>query len=220
MEGNKNIIKERLDRLRPYIDPSKDKPEKFMASLLVVNDENIDIAIKYNLKLKPSVWSVLSIDPMLFEKTLVRASELGFIDAYTQNAANLKQDVDVVIKRMSELDHLGIPYKNEKGKYSSSPFSLRGFNYVKSLKVKEEKKNNELTIDYDLKELADRLIENYNVSDKDGIYQRLRGMQDEDLSVKEVLMELFKEYDPNLDNLNNNIEELMNGLQETKGRVA
>ncbi|MBD8923634.1 hypothetical protein EGR52_09535, partial [bacterium] len=61
MEGNKNIIKERLDRLRPYIDPSKDKPEKFMASLLVVNDENIDIAIKYNLKLKPSVWSVLSI---------------------------------------------------------------------------------------------------------------------------------------------------------------
>ena len=45
-------------------------------------------------------------------------------------------------------------------------------------------------------------------------------MQDEGLSVKEVLMELFKEYDSNLDNLNNNIEELMNGLQETKGRVA
>ena len=45
-------------------------------------------------------------------------------------------------------------------------------------------------------------------------------MQVEGLSVKEVLMELFKEYDPNLDNLNNNIEELMKGLQETKGRVA
>jgi len=215
-----------FEELKGEFNAEKEHPEKFIQTLAFANEGNKKLLDEKNIKLKPSDWIVLSIDKEVLEKTIVRAEEFGFLDAYVQNPAFLKQDVDAVIKRMGELEHLGIPYKNEKCKYQSFLFSQRGFNYVveKATGKKDEvvaSTDTEIN-DIELKEAADRIMETFALtSEREAVYKRILEVEKEGLSVKEALMEVFKTYSDNLDYLSTNIDEILEANEElAKGRVA
>lgn len=217
-------IKNIYEEAKSEIDQTKEHPEKFIVSLGLAYPENIEFLKnpEYAIKLSASDWIVLAIEPEILKKTVLRAKDLGFLEAYQQNPSFLKQDVDKVIKRMGELEHLGIPYKSEKGKYQSFLFSERGFTYV----INEvEKKSNDLTpriIDHELKELADRVIETFAMENKkQEIYKSLEIAEKEGLGLKETLMKVFGAYSDNLDYLSSNIDEIIaNNNEIAKGRVA
>lgn len=215
-----------FEELKGEFNAEKEHPEKFIQTLAFANEGNKKLLDEKNIKLKPSDWIVLSIEPEMLEKTIVRAEEFGFLDAYVQNPSFLKQDVDAVIKRMGELEHLGIPYKNEKGKYQSFLFSARGFNYVVTKATgKTEDANVEEVAeinDIELKEAADRIMETFALTgEKEAIYKRILEVEKEGLSIKEALMEVFKTYSDNLDYLSSNIDEILEASSElAKGRVA
>lgn len=217
-------IKNIYEEAKSEIDQTKEHPEKFIVSLGLAYPENIEFLKnpEYAIKLSASDWIVLAIEPEILKKTVLRAKDLGFLEAYQQNPSFLKQDVDKVIKRMGELEHLGIPYKSEKGKYQSFLFSERGFTYV----INEvEKKSNDLTSrinDYELKELADRVIETFAMENKkQEIYKNLELVEKEGLGLKETLMKVFGTYSDNLDYLSSNIDEIIaNNNEIAKGRVA
>ena len=217
-------IKNIYEEAKSEIDQTKEHPEKFIVSLGLAYPENIEFLKnpEYAIKLSASDWIVLAIEPEILKKTVLRAKDLGFLEAYQQNPSFLKQDVDKVIKRMGELEHLGIPYKSEKGKYQSFLFSERGYNYV----INEvEKKSNDLTPrinDHELKELADRVIETFAMENKkQEIYKSLEIAEKEGLGLKETLMKVFGTYSDNLDYLSSNIDEIIaNNNELAKGRVA
>jgi hypothetical protein len=217
-------IKNIYEEAKSEIDQTKEHPEKFIVSLGLAYPENIEFLKnpEYAIKLSASDWIVLAIEPEILKKTVLRAKDLGFLEAYQQNPSFLKQDVDKVIKRMGELEHLGIPYKSEKGKYQSFLFSERGFTYV----INEvEKKSNDLTPrinDHELKELADRVIETFAMENKkQEIYKSLEIAEKEGLGLKETLMKVFGTYSDNLDYLSSNIDEIIaNNNEIAKGRVA
>ena len=217
-------IKNIYEAAKSEIDQTKEHPEKFIVSLGLAYPENIEFLKnpEYAIKLSASDWIVLAIEPEILKKTVLRAKDLGFLEAYQQNPSFLKQDVDKVIKRMGELEHLGIPYKSEKGKYQSFLFSERGFTYV----INEvEKKSNDLTPrinDHELKELADRVIETFAMENKkQEIYKSLEIAEKEGLGLKETLMKVFGTYSDNLDYLSSNIDEIIaNNNELAKGRVA
>lgn len=217
-------IKNIYEEAKSEIDQTKEHPEKFIVSLGLAYPENIEFLKnpEYAIKLSASDWTVLAIEPEILKKTVLRAKDLGFLEAYQQNPSFLKQDVDKVIKRMGELEHLGIPYKSEKGKYQSFLFSERGFTYVLN---EVEKKSNDLTFrinDYELKELADRVIETFAMENKkQEIYKSLEIAEKEGLGLKETLMKVFGTYSDNLDYLSSNIDEIIaNNNEMAKGRVA
>lgn len=217
-------IKNIYEEAKSEIDQTKEHPEKFIVSLGLAYPENIEFLKnpEYAIKLSASDWIVLAIEPEILKKTVLRAKDLGFLEAYQQNPSFLKQDVDKVIKRMGELEHLGIPYKSEKGRYQSFLFSERGFTYV----INEvEKKSNDLTTrinDHELKELADRVIETFAMENKkQEIYKSLEIAEKEGLGLKETLMKVFGTYSDNLDYLSSNIDEIIaNNNELAKGRVA
>ncbi len=217
-------IKNIYEEAKSEIEQTKEHPEKFIVSLGLAYPENIEFLKnpEYAIKLSASDWIVLAIEPEILKKTVLRAKDLGFLEAYQQNPSFLKQDVDKVIKRMGELEHLGIPYKSEKGKYQSFLFSERGFTYV----INEvEKKSNDLTPrinDHELKELADRVIETFAMENKkQEIYKSLEIAEKEGLGLKETLMKVFGTYSDNLDYLSSNIDEIIaNNNELAKGRVA
>lgn len=204
----------------------KEHPEKFLQTLEFAEEDNVELLNSKDIKLKPSQWLVLTVEPEILSKTIIRAGELGFLEAYQQNPAFLKQDVDAVIHRMAELEHLGIPYKNEKGKYQSFLFSARGFNYVVSEKTGRDNKtpvdNTPSINDIELKEAADRVMETFALTDeKEEVYKRISELENEGFSLKEALMEAFKAYSDNLDYLSSVIDEILLGIEEmAKGRVA
>lgn len=203
-------------------DVSKEHPEKFLISLELANDDNRALLNEYGIILKPSDWIVLSIDPELLKKTVLRAKDLGFLEAYVQTPSFLKQDVDKVIKRIGELEHLGIPYKNSKGKYQSYLFSERGFNYVISTAGKAEVKFSSVK-DFELKEMADRVMETFAMEDKKNeIYKNLSEIEKKGLGIKDALLETFKPFcHDNLEYLESKIDEILEAnKEEVKGRVA
>lgn len=214
-------IKSVYEEEKSGFDVEKEHPEKFVVSLELANLENRNLLKKYNINLKPSDWIVLSIEPEILEKTILRARDLGFLEAYQQTPSFLKQDVDAVIKRIAELDHLGVPYKSEKGKYQSFLFSKRGFDYVLS-QVNGEKKEDLVIENLELKELADRVMETFAMEDKkDEIYNKVALAEKEGLGLKDTLMAVFKEYSDNLEYLSDNIDEILASYNElAKGRVA
>lgn len=214
-------IKSVYEEEKSGFDVEKEHPEKFIVSLELANLENRNLLKEYNINLKPSDWIVLSIEPEILEKTILRARDLGFLEAYQQTPAFLKQDVDAVIKRIAELDHLGVPYKSEKGKYQSFLFSKRGFDYVLS-QVNGEKKEDLVIENLELKELADRVMETFAMEDKkDEIYNKVALAEKESLGLKDTLMAVFKEYSDNLEYLSDNIDEILASYNElAKGRVA
>lgn len=201
-------------------DVAKEHPEKFLISLELANDGNKELLKEYGISLKPSDWIVLTIDNELLLKTLLRAKELGFLEAYIQTPSFLKQDVDKVIRRISELEHLGIPYKSEKGKYQSYLFSERGYNYVVESSRNVDKKPQ--VLDAELKDLADRVMETFAMEDKkDEVYQRLMSVEKSGLGLKDSLIETFKIYSDNLEYLALSIDEIIEAnKEEIKGRVA
>lgn len=214
-------IKSVYEEEKSGFDVEKEHPEKFIVSLELANLENRNLLKEYNINLKPSDWIVLSIEPEILEKTILRARDLGFLEAYQQTPAFLKQDVDAVIKRIAELDHLGVPYKSEKGKYQSFLFSKRGFDYVLS-QVNGEKKEDLVIENLELKELADRVMETFAMEDKkDEIYNKVALAEKEGLGLKDTLMVVFKGYSDNLEYLSDNIDEILASYNElAKGRVA
>lgn len=214
-------IKSVYEEEKSGFDVEKEHPEKFIVSLELANLENRNLLKEYNINLKPSDWIVLSIEPEILEKTILRARDLGFLEAYQQTPSFLKQDVDAVIKRIAELDHLGVPYKSEKGKYQSFLFSKRGFDYVLS-QVNGEKKEDLVIENLELKELADRVMETFAMEDKkDEIYNKVALAEKESLGLKDTLMAVFKEYSDNLEYLSDNIDEILASYNElAKGRVA
>lgn len=214
-------IKSVYEEEKSGFDVEKEHPEKFIVSLELANLENRNLLKEYNINLKPSDWIVLSIEPEILEKTILRARDLGFLEAYQQTPSFLKQDVDAVIKRIAELDHLGVPYKSEKGKYQSFLFSKRGFDYVLS-QVNGEKKEDLVIENLELKELADRVMETFAMEDKkDEIYNKIALAEKEGLGLKDTLMAVFKEYSDNLEYLSDNIDEILASYNElAKGRVA
>ena len=201
-------------------DIGKEHPEKFLISLELANDENRALLKEYGINLKPSDWIVLTIEPELLKKTILRAKDLGFLEAYKQTPSFLKQDVDKVIKRIAELEHLGIPYKSEKGKYQSYLFSERGFNYVLQSSKGEVKSPS--VMDVELKEMADRVMETFAMEDKkEEVYASLAKIEKEGLEIKEALVETFKAYSDNLEYLVSSIDEILEAnKEEAKGRVA
>ena len=93
-------IKSVYEEEKSGFDVEKEHPEKFIVSLELANLENRNLLKEYNINLKPSDWIVLSIEPEILEKTILRARDLGFLEAYQQTPSFLKQDVDAVIKRI------------------------------------------------------------------------------------------------------------------------
>lgn len=203
------------------VDVNKEHPEKFLPSLELVNNENIALLEEYGINLKPSDWIVLTEEPEILKKAVLRAKDLGFLEAYIQTPSFLKQDVDKVIKRIGELEHLGIPYKSEKGKYQSFLFSERGYNYV----LQSSGVIRDITpsvMDVELKELADRVMETFAMEDKrNEVYANLAKVEKEGLGIKESLMQAFKVYSDNLEYLSSSIDEIIEANKEIeKGRVA
>ena len=216
-EEVKNIYEEEKKRF----DEGKERPEKFLISLELANDENKALLKEYGINLKPSDWIVLTIEPEILKKAILRAKDLGFLEAYIQTPSFLKQDVDKVIKRIGELEHLGIPYKSEKGKYQSFLFSERGYNYI----LQNNGVSRDITpsiMDIELKDLADRVMETFAIEDKkDEIYANLAKIEKEGLGLKETLVETFKSYSDNLEYLISNIDAIIEAnKEEVKGRVA
>lgn len=212
-------IKDIYEEEKKGFDVTKEHPEKFLVSLGLANMENRKILEEYNIKLKPSDWIVLSIEPEILEKTILRARDLHFLEAYQQTPSFLKSDVDTIIKRIAELDHLGIPYKNEKGKYQSFLFGKRSYEYV----LKKVNKEEVIDVnDLELKEIATRVIETFAMEDKKNeIYKKLQEVEKEGLGIKESLLEVFKSYSDNLDYLSASIDEILANYNElSKGRVA
>lgn len=206
-------LKETEETKRPI------QSEPWLTSLLFAKDENKKLLDEYNIKLTPDTWIVLTIEPEILKKTILRAKDLGFLDAYIQNPSHLKYDVDAVIKRISEFEHLNIPYKNEKGKYQTYLFSKRAYDYI----MNSLNKQNETPsiIDVELQEYANRVIETFAMEDKkDEIYKKLFEVSKEGLGIKETLIEVFKNYSDNLDYLSTIIDEILNSYKEEKGRVA
>ena len=214
-------IKSIYDEEKKGFDVEKEKPEKFLISLELAEPENRVLLSENGINLKPSEWIVLTIEPEILKKTVLRAKELGFLEAYKQTPSFLKQDVDAIIKRMAHLEHLGIPYRNEKGKYQSFLFSKRGFDYVLS-QVNGEKKEDLVIENLELKELADRVMETFAMEDKkDEIYNKVALAEKEGLGLKDTLMAVFKGYSDNLEYLSDNIDEILASYNElAKGRVA
>ncbi len=199
-------------------DEAKEHPEKFLISLELGNDENRELLKEYGIILKPSDWIVLTIDSEILKKTVYRAKDLGFIDAYIQTPSFLKQDVDKIIKRISELEHLYIPYKNEKGKYQSFLFSERGYDYVVNSAGSLEKSKE--VLDFELKEMADRVMETFAMEDKkQEVYSSLASIEKDGLGIKDSLMEAFKKYSDNLEYLSLSIDEVLEAnRKDNKGR--
>lgn len=214
-------VKSIYDEEKKGFDVEKEKPEKFLISLELAEPENRVLLSENGINLKPSEWIVLTIDPEILKKTVLRAKELGFLEAYQQTPSFLKQDVDAVIKRMAHLEHLGVPYKSEKGKYQSFLFSKRGYEYVLSQTSGVNKEVQGIS-DIELKELSDRVMETFAMEDKKNeIYEKLALVEKEGLSIKETLMKVFGSYSDNLDYLSENIDEILANNQEVeKGRVA
>ena len=214
-------IKSIYDEEKKGFDVEKEKPEKFLISLELAEPENRVLLSENGINLKPSEWIVLTIDPEILKKTVLRAKELGFLEAYQQTPSFLKQDVDAVIKRMAHLEHLGVPYKSEKGKYQSFLFSKRGYEYVLSQTSGVNKEVQGIS-DIELKELSDRVMETFAMEDKKNeIYEKLALVEKEGLSIKETLMKVFGEFSDNLDYLSENIDEILaNNKEVEKGRVA
>lgn len=214
-------VKSIYDEEKKGFDVEKEKPEKFLISLELAEPENRVLLSENGINLKPSEWIVLTIDQEILKKTVLRAKELGFLEAYQQTPSFLKQDVDAVIKRMAHLEHLGVPYKSEKGKYQSFLFSKRGYEYVLSQTSGVNKEVQGIS-DIELKELSDRVMETFAMEDKKNeIYEKLALAEKEGLSIKETLMKVFGSYSDNLDYLSENIDEILANNQEVeKGRVA
>jgi hypothetical protein len=216
-EEVKNIYEEEKNGF----DLEKEHPEKFLISLELANDENRALLKEYGINLKPSDWIVLTIEPEILKKAILRAKDLGFLEAYIQTPSFLKQDVDKVIKRIGELEHLGIPYKSEKGKYQSYLFSERGYDYVLQSSGKALDTTPSV-MDVELKELADRVMETFAMEDKKNeVYEKLAKIEKEGHGIKDALMEAFKTYSDNLEYLASSIDEILEANKEVeKGRVA
>lgn len=76
-------IKNIYEEAKSEIDQTKEHPEKFIVSLGLAYPENIEFLKnpEYAIKLSASDWIVLAIEPEILKKTVLRAKDLGFLEA-------------------------------------------------------------------------------------------------------------------------------------------
>jgi hypothetical protein len=229
MVENKMTLAEKYSRVKDDFDITKESPEKHLEALNLAYDENFDTKDEYGLKMRPKDWVALTIEPAEFKKTLAQGKALGFGEAYEQNPSFMKQNVEKVIKRISALDANHIPYINAKGKYQSTLFSERAFNYVLSQQSQEskpllEESNNDLfsSNHHSITDYAERLIETFNLTpNAQAIYEKLASIQTTGKAPRDVLLEIFKEYADDEEYLETCIDEIINFDKENKrGLVA
>ena len=222
MEQKLIDLKNRLDT--HFKDRDKEQTYKSFASYTIANTESLDILESHDIYLKkPSQVIVLSIEPKDLERQVKLAEEMGFVAAYKQNPRFLTQPIEMVIKRMAKADAIGVTYKNEEGIYASFIFSQRAFEHIISqVDVKKNELNEDVNVVSNLSEHVMHLIEEFSLqSEKDNIFARLNDVSKSDLSEKEILMEIFKNYVNNDELLADKIDiilELNSDLE--RGRIA
>ena len=200
--------------------------EKYIASYSMANPKSLEVLENHNIKIKkPSQAIVLTIDPTELERELKLAEEMGFIAAYQQNPRHITQPIEMVIKRMSKADAVGVTYKNEKGIYASFIFSNRAFNYIMSQNniSMEDTVSPELETDLSLiKEDALHVLEAFDMSDKASeIYSRIDTLANSGLGEKEMLFEALKILGGDKGLLLSKIDEVLLQNEEMKrGRAA
>ena len=200
--------------------------EKYIASYSMANPKSLEVLENHNIKIKkPSQAIVLTIDPTELERELKLAEEMGFIAAYQQNPRHITQPIEMVIKRMSKADAVGVTYKNEKGIYASFIFSNRAFNYIMSQNniSMEDTISPELETNLSLiKEDALHVLEAFDMSDKASeIYSRIDTLANSGLGEKEMLFEALKILGGDKGLLLSKIDEVLLQNEEMKrGRAA
>lgn len=218
----------------------KEQGFKFMTSYALASDGALDILNRYSIRLtKSSQGIVLTQDPKTLLQALDLAEKMKFIDAYREDPKRLTQLVTNVIKRMAKCDALGIPYKDENGRFSNFIFSERDFNaYMISLgkepssspevapSIKVVSRNddavgfNQATPSLEavaknndlnqVKELALHVLEQFGIVEQQAfIFNRLDGLQYAGFGVKEMLVEAFKDFPGDKELLMGTIDELL-----------
>lgn len=218
---------ELYDKLKNNIDLNKEHPEKFLASLVVADESNVNLLHENDINVnKPSQFIVYDSESKDLEKNIKQSKALQLDGVYTQNPRNLTRGIDEISRRVSKFEALGIPYKNDKGKYQSYLFSNRGSEYIINQLDKEEnhqtmpkvETNVAINVD-DVKEQALRIMEEFSLIDKkDEIYQKIEKISTKDLSEKEILMEAFKNYAADLNFLSDKIDQILSFNQENSQR--
>ena len=186
----------------------KDRPEKFLASVSVANEENIAIfkeSIIEGDHLKPSTWKALGLSPSDVKRKITKAESLGFIEAYKQNPNYLLIDEGKIIKRIAECDAKGLPYISSKGKYQPWLFSDRAYEMMVPSENKEMKKEEKTNTDDDA--LINNMIENANhvmealtaagidlEDKKQDIYANIMALTEQHISDKEILATAMGDY--------------------------
>ena len=124
-----NNIKEILEEILPnFNDKEKENVYKYSVSLSLANKQTYDLIKEKGIVLtKAKELKVLAIDPKTMLQALELAEKMDFLDAYKQDPTRLCQLVTNVIKRLAKLEAMGIPYKNEEGKFANFVFSERKF---------------------------------------------------------------------------------------------
>ncbi len=220
---------ELYNKLKPNIDLNKEHPEKFLPSLVVADDTNIDLLADNGFKInKPSQFIVYDCDKEFLNKNITQSNALGLKDAYIQNPRHLTRSIDDISRKVSKFEAMGIPYKNEKGKYQSYLFSNRGSEYIiRQISKDENKSKNEdnletsVTTDLDVvKEQALRIMEEFSLTDKKNeVDKRIDEIGNKGLSEKEILMEAFKNYAADLNFLSDKIDQIL-AFNQSQRRVA
>jgi len=228
MAESKMTLIEKYNRVKGDFDVTKESPEKYLKALDLAFDENFATKDEYGLKMRPKDWLALTMEPEEFKKTLAQGQALGFVEAYKQNPSFMKQDVEKVIKRISALDANHVPYVNEKGKYQSTLFSERAFNYIISKSSQETKpllaeSNNEIANNNasSIKDYAQRLIETFNLTTSSAAINEKIANVPSTSNDREILIEIFKQYVEDQEYLAKCVDEIIKFDKESKrGLVA
>lgn len=196
--------------------------EKFLYTSTLIDEDSLKVLEDHGITLtKNSQLITLVLDPKTLTQTLSLATEMGFVDAYKENPKRLTQLVKEVAKRVSQCNVLGIPLKNEQGKYEDFLFRERLFKArlatlsseqkkaiaVPTSNINEENQNIDLT---QVKEYALRILEQFAITEqKEAIYNRIDEIKESGLGVKEMLMEAFKICAGNTELLSDAIDQVL-----------
>lgn len=217
-----NVIDLYNEELKGNLNLDRDHPEKFMATITMIYPENLTFLEEHGIYLrKSSKWKAATVEPQVLQKVVLRAKDLGFLDAYVQNPSFLTSNIDDVVKRMAKLDSLNVKYVNEKGKYLDFVFSKRAYDNVIREAEGNNLENNGTILNIEFKETADRVMETFNLTQEAAnVYAELAKVEKEGLGLKESILKVFAPYSDNLDYLENCITEILSQNEEEKRERA
>lgn len=202
------LVKELKEKLGP-----NERIEDFLPAIIGTDEKTAEL-IKENgmFPTKASHMIEYQLEPDEFSRNLDRAKIGDYSDALKQNPRHIVRDGNETLKKVNESIAAGIPIKDENGKYSPQVFSNRLHAYLLEKTSNLEKKSDETqSIDIeDVLQLAYRLLEELSLDDKkEEVATKLDAIKDKGLSVKEMLIEVTKNYSDNFEFLSNKIDELL-----------